>query len=52
VSWLNTESLPYALGAVVSTKSQIIVTLEDGPAELQTISDAYSRKVLPAAYRI
>lgn len=29
----------------------IIVTLEDGPAELQTISDVYSRKVLPAVLR-
>lgn len=29
----------------------IIVTLEDGPAELQTIADVYSRKAVPAALR-
>jgi hypothetical protein len=32
-------------------KFPIIVTLEDGPAELQTIADVYREKVLPAALR-
>jgi hypothetical protein len=32
-------------------KMPIIVTLEDGPAELQTIADVYREKVLPAALR-
>ena len=32
-------------------KMPIIVTLEDGPAELQTVADVYREKVLPAALR-
>lgn len=32
-------------------KVPITVTLDDGPAELQTISDAYRGKGLPAALR-
>jgi hypothetical protein len=49
MSWLDIKSLPYALGAVVSINSQL--SLEDGPAELQTIADVYREKVLPAALR-